>query len=436
MDRSNHRTLNLSLDAEADFLPVVMQFVEKSALAFGMGKEESLQLCLAAEEIYLYLCDAVCPGRGLDIQCRNGVYYTRLFFRFDAAELNLSGLNITSAVTHDDDATLAEMGLLIAARSVDHLNIFPDRRGRICLVATKHKSYPGFEEPVPPPEDSAAVSIETPDVEGVKRFALQVAQCCAGPFLPPFFAYPGKVADMVAGGEYEALIALNHKRDIAGGILFYNRTEKIVQCFGPFAFTGDTKDDVAGMLLDACVARIARTKSLGLLNVSGLPVALQPRFEKLGSLTYYGKDGRALKLDYLYRHLHEDPVCEVWMHRDIEEFLRREYERLFLARQMRAVQAMGESRAGSSIISAEIQSDRSVAMLRPLWSGADFEQNVRRHVRYLREDGILNIVFELDLGVSWHASLIPFLAACGFSPEVLLPFAGQSDLVIFQYHET
>jgi hypothetical protein len=328
------------------------------------------------------------------------------------------------------------MGLLIAARSVDHLNIFPDRHGRICLVVKIEKAYPEVEEKMVLPVDSSGSAIEIPDGEMVKRFALQVSKCFSGPLLLPFFNYPGKVADMVASGEYEALVALNSKRDIVGGILYFNRTEKIVQCFGPFAFVEDAGEDVAGALLDACVSRIARTKSLGLLNISGIPEKLQSRFEKLGCVTYYRKDGTAVILDYFYRHLHEDPVCEVWMHGDVRSFLQSEYERLFLAREMRLVQAMGESRSGLSIISADIQSDRSIAILRPLWSGSDFEENVKRHVRYLREDGILNIIFELDLGISWHASLIPALTAGGFRPKIVLPFAGRSDLLVFQHHES
>jgi hypothetical protein len=241
---------------------------------------------------------------------------------------------------------------------------------------------------------------------------------------------------MVAGGEYEAITALNHKRDIVGGILFSPRTEKIVQCFGPYAFLEKNGETIAGRLLDACIGRIARTKALGLLNFSGLPKSLRSRFETLGFLTYYREGDGPLKRDYFYRHLHEDPVCEVWTHGDIHAFLSEEYRRLVLAREIRTVHAMGETRFGSSIFSAEIHRERSESLLRPLWPGADLEANVKRHIRFLRDDGFLNIFFELDLGVSWHAELIPVLMAHQFKPEILLPFAGQSDLVIFQHHAT
>jgi hypothetical protein len=436
MQHPNDHTLNLSLNAEARFVPLVTQFAETASTVFGMGTDESLRLRLAAEEIYLYLCEAVCPGILLEIQCTNGLYYTRVLFCFTVSKLNLSGLNIASGIARDQDADLAEMGLLIAARSVDRLSIASDQRGRISLAVTKNKAYPRVEETLPPPEHPAALKIETPDIEGVKRFALRVAQCCAGPLLPGFFGYPGKVADMVASGEYETLAALNQKRDIVGGVLFHHRSEKIVQSFGPYTFAEKAEDRVAGELLNACISEIARTKAIGLFSVSGLPESLRSRFETLGSLTCYRKDGPPLKRDYFYRHLHEDPVCEVWMHGALEAFLRREYDRLVLAREMREVHAMGESLPGSSIFSAELLGEKSQAVLRPLWPGSDLDANVRRHIRYLRKDGFLNILFELDLGVSWHAVLIPVLAANGFRPEILLPFAGQSDLVVFQHHAT
>ncbi|SEM57336.1 hypothetical protein SAMN04489760_12325 [Syntrophus gentianae] len=434
MSRQNQNFPNLTLCAEARYLPLVTQFVEAAATVFGMGGEEALRLHLAAEEIFLYLSSAVCPGKPLEIQCQNGIYYTRVFFRFSVSELNLSGLNITSTVAHDDEADLGEMGLLIAAHSVDHLNITADRYNGICLAVSKEKSYPRFTERLAAPEDLEPFTLRSPNEEEIKRLALRVVDCCPEPFLPDFFEYPGKVVDMVAGGEFEAIAAFNGRRDVVGGILFSPQTEKIIQCFGPYTFLEKGGEAIASRLLEACIGGIARTKALGLLNFSGLPESLQPRFEPLGSLTYYRENAGPEKRHFFFRHLHEDPGFEVWAHGDIEAFLHGEYERLVLAREIRTVADMGETRSGSSIFSAEIHRERLEVLLRPLWPGVDLEANVERHVRFLREDGFLNIFFELDLGVSWHGELIPVLTAQRFLPGILLPFAGHSDLLIFQHH--
>ena len=154
MDEDRKRLLSLEISARTAYLRVVMQFVESSAIVFGLKKDEYLPLCLAVEEIYVYLCNFVCPGKALEVQCFNGLYYIRVLFRFSAAELNLSGLNIASTITHDRESDLDAMGLMIASRSVDQLNIIVEKNNRICLAITKEKSYPTHEDVMPLPQSA------------------------------------------------------------------------------------------------------------------------------------------------------------------------------------------------------------------------------------------------------------------------------------------
>jgi len=44
-----------------------------------------------------------------------------------------------------------------------------------------------------------------------------------------------------------------------------------------------------------------------------------------------------------------------------------------------------------------------------------------------------SILFEMDLGKSWHCYFTPALTRSGFEPRLLLPYAGKGDLVIFQH---
>jgi hypothetical protein len=435
MDEARNRPVSVRLDALPRFLSIVTQFVETVATAFGLGKEESLKLCLATEEIFLYICNYVCPGAALEIECRDGLYYTRVFFHFSASTLNLKGLNIASAVAGDRECDLEEMGLVIASRSVDRLHLTVEKANRISLDVTKEKSYPRVAEKAPRPDTPQKVAVETPDAEGVKRFALLVEQTAAEQDRPSFFAYPGKVADMVAGGEFRCLTAVNPKAEIVGGILFGDRSERIVHSFGPYVFHGGEGRPTGEALLDACLGRIARTKALGLLSLSGLPPALEPHFEPLGALTYRAEDRAPVKRPFFFRHLHEDPGGEVFSGGVLAAWLEGQYDRLVLARRIRTVRAMGETRPGSSLLAAELSRERAEALLRPLWPGDDLTANVERHIRYLKGDGLLNLFFEIDLGVPWHGELIPILMANGFCPELLLPFAGHADLVIFQHHD-
>jgi hypothetical protein len=435
MDEPKNRPVSVRLDARPRFLSVVTQFVETAAAAFGLGKEESLKLCLATEEIFLYLCNTVCPDAALEIECRDGLYYTRVSFQFTASTLNLKGLNIASAVAGDRECDLEEMGLVIASRSVDRLNLTVEKANRLSLAVTKEKSYPGVWEKIPRPDTPQRVTVEAPDTEGVKRFALLVEQTAAEQDRPPFFAYPGKVADMVAGGEFHCLTAVNPKGEIVGGIFFGDRSERIVHSFGPYVFHGGDGQLPGEALLDACLGKIARTKALGLLSLFGLPPALEPRFEPLGSPSYLAGDRAPVKRHFFFRHLHEDPGGEVWSGGELTPWLADQYDRLVLARKIQTVRDMGETRRGASLFAAEISRERAEALLRPLWPGDDLDANVLRHVRYLKDDGLTNLFFEIDLGFPWHGELIPTLMANGFNPELLLPFAGHADLVIFQHHD-
>jgi len=172
-----------------------------------------------------------------------------------------------------------------------------------------------------------------------------------------------------------------------------------------------------------------------LLSRSGLPPALEARFEPLGRLVHYAPNRPPAEHPFFFRHLHEDPGCDVWSQGELTAWLELAYDRLVLARNIRTMRNMGETRSGFSLFSAELQRERADATLRPLLPGADFTANLERHIRFIRKEGFLNLFFELDLGVPWHAEMIPVLTANRFQPEILLPFAGQADLVIFQHHD-
>lgn len=436
-NREPDPALAMQLEARPSFLSVVTGFVDSAARAFGMGREETLKIGLTAEEIFSFACERICPGKPVDIRCLDGKYFMGVAFRFPVSALDMGALNITASARCDREEDLEETGLILASRSVDRLRIDPDGRNRVRLSVEKDKSYPPAPEESPAPAAfRGTVATATPDGEALKRYVIQASRLSPGPLLPDFFRYPGKVVDMAAAGDVQAVVAADETGRVAGGILFRFLTERVVEILGPQVFDPPATEKVAADLLDACIARTARTKAIGLVSLTGLPGPVQSQFESLGALTLFGKGGRVSERPAWYRLLHEDPGCVVWTDGALGEFLQGEYGRLFLAREIREVRDLGETRSGSSIFSAEVHRERSEAVLRPLWPGGDLAANLERHVRFLGEEGFLNLLFELDLGVSWHASLVPVLLGRGFRPGMILPFAGQADLVVFQYHGT
>jgi len=434
MSQDHERIVSLQLTARMSFLPVATHCVETVAKVFGLGREESLKLSLASEEIFSYLCSHVCRGEILDIRCSNGLSYVRVEFRFPVSALDMGALNIAASVSCENEDDMAEVGLAIASRTIDRLNIIAERQNRICLAIEKDKDYPpALETSIAPVDLTGPLMVEMPDTEGAKRYVTILAQCSPDPLRPPFFSYPGKVADMVAAGECQVVTVVDAKGECAGGVLFRFWTARIVEMFGPHVFDQSREGEIAAMLLDTCIARTARTKAIGLVNLTGIPPSVQSQFELLGLLHHYPHDGETVHRQAFYRLLHEDQGCPVFSDAILKEYLRQEYSRLFLAREIREVRDQGEMKAGASIFSAEVRREGSVAILRPLWPGADLDDNVKRHLRFIKEEGINNIFFYLDLGVSWHASLMTVLITNHFRAALIIPFAGQADFLIFQY---
>ncbi|HOC60786.1 MAG TPA: hypothetical protein PKN70_12590 [Smithellaceae bacterium] len=435
MDKIKSRLLMLAVNAEKSNLPVLTRFVESTTKVSGMLRDECLSLSLATEEIFLYLCKFVCPDKPLEVHCHNGIYYVRISFSFSAKKLNLSGLNIVGAGIRDPEEDIGAIGLLIASRSVDHLDVKVEENNRILLSVTKEKSYPAYEEKHPVPGQAENLVTETPDTAKLKVFAAMTSQYYKSPYIPSFFSYPGKLVDMVQSGEYIAFVSLNEKREVAGGIVLNFWSEKILQMYGPYCFVKAREREIGEALLNACLVRLARTKAIGLFSIWGLPEALQNHFENLGTLSFY-LDGK-LRTDVapFYRLLHEDPGLEVWCASSLRDYLERQYRQLALARMIKTSLHMGETISGASLFSTEMHRNQSVVILRPLLAGNDYEENIERHLRFLLDDHFVNIYVELDVGIPWHAGLTDPLLANGLQPVFIMPFAGKADLVIFKYYD-
>ena len=436
---NDHQPCRLSLKVTAltDFLPAVTQCVETAALFYGLGKNESLKLRLAAEEIFSYLCDRVCRGAPLEIVCLGSLSHARVEFHFAVSAFDMGALNMTTSVSLDDDEDMTQMGLVIASRTVDRLYISKGIHNAVVLAMEQDKAYPAIaDKTIEALDIRGNLSVAAPDAEEARRFAMQMTLCGDDPLRPDFFNYPGKVADLAASGICHALVAKANAGTIAGGMLYRPLTNKIMEVFSPCVFDPSREDEIAGMLMEACISKTARTKVVGLVNLTGLSASLRPQFETLGWLTDYREKGNPAVNPAFCRLLHEDPGCQVWTNPALRSYLEEEYTRLFLARDIRDVRNLGDARTGPSIFSTEMRRERSEAYLRPLWPGDDLAVNLERHIGLCKKESLKNIYFAVDLGIVWHASVTPVLLSHAFVPRIIIPFAGQADLVVFQHDES
>jgi hypothetical protein len=154
-------------------------------------------------------------------------------------------------------------------------------------------------------------------------------------------------------------------------------------------------------------------------------------FEVLGSTRDYQADGSVYQHTFIYRQLIEDLGTRVLAHPQLMDFLKTEYDRLYLPRNLQASTWMGEKSEEHSVFTADF--NQSQVTLRALLGGRDAEENLANHLQLFAHEGMKNIFFELDLGESWQSELVPALQNNQFKPCILMPYAGKGDVVLFQH---
>jgi hypothetical protein len=364
----------------------------------------------------------------------NGGYYAQLKFLFKAHDFNPRSFNLTANVSLEDQASLEEMGLLIASRSVDRFFISGSPQQGLELVLIKEKSYPEMKEmEAPEVKPIKTFSFRIPDSESLKLFVrLVVGRYPAHLYLPSFH-FPGKVVDMIASGEYSVMLALGEQGQIGGGVLWRWVGNKVVELFGPYLFRQPADPGLANGLVDACLGRIAKTEAIGLISRTFTPELPERYFERLGSVDLIQPNGTSQPWPVYYRQLYEDMGCQVWAHPDLHGFLRAEYDRLSFAREILLTRYEGEKRPPYSVFAAQFERAHHQITLRAIWDGEDAATNLAQHVKVFKTENLPNIFFEMDLAQAWQAGLIPVLLDNCFQPRLILPYGGQADVVVFQY---
>ena len=422
--------IKLQLYCNKTFLPVVLSFAEESAKAFGLGKKETFAVRLAMEEVYSYLSEVLQDAK-LEIICTNCIYFVELQFLFKG-NIPLKNFNLTATISPYKEQDLEQMGLYIASRMVDGFKIIKSDNS-IVLHLIKEKSYPRVDncESDITFTDSNSFFIKKPNIDELKLFSSNVEYFYNAKPIPDFFSYPGKFADMVVSGYYDALIGIDDKNQIVGGIVWHNSNKRLIEFFGPFEFKKNFQKSLKEELIIACLESIGKSDAIGLFCKTNAETLSEEYFEDIGRLSVYINNDKIV-IPVWFRQLKEDAGAVSWSHEQLEKFLKHSYSMLFLPRRIEIVRDMGESFPDFSVISANLDRSMNTATLKTILYGKDFANNVSEHVNLLKEDGFDNVFFELDTGVPEQAYVVPVLFKNGFSPKVIIPCAGEGDIVIFQ----
>jgi hypothetical protein len=286
---------------------------------------------------------------------------------------------------------------------------------------------------LPPPAAAGTLRLSDPCPDDLRHFAAMVT-ASGSPYIPPFLPRPGMAADMLAAGHLNAILVTSGDW-IMGGLLWRPLTDSCLELYGPYLFSDDPDDRMLTLLLDEAVGRISRTNCRGFVRRQGTLAGHERFFDFLGELELSGISGAAAHSTYYYRQLKEESSGVVYCNGSLATFLGDQYDRLCLPRQVREMVVDHSRLRDASVLAVELEYARSLAIIRPLCAGKDMAANLTAHLDLLRGEGINNFLVEINTGRSEDSAFAAALEETGFVPRLLIPDAGQGDLVIYDHSD-
>lgn len=412
------------------FLPLAMEFVDRGARGLGHGDRVAGSLVLATEELFSFYVRQAAAGAALEIEMEDQGYRLALSIAFRMANPDLRAFNLTWRVNPESEESLGMLGPMIAARSVSTFRLDFGAEERVVLRMTRDREYaPAGAVTMPPRSGPGELRPVDPSPDDLRHFAA-LAAAAGAPFLPAFLARPDMAADMLAAGHLDAIL-LTRGDWITGGVLWRPLTDACLELYGPYLFCDDPDDLGLAGLLDRAMGRISRSGCRGLLRRQGALEGHERFFDFLGELELTGAGDGAGRCSYYYRQLKEEGGGVVYCSGALIPFLKEQYDRLCLPRQLREASSDTSRLRDASVLAVELDCGCSLAVIRPLCAGKDMAANLRAHLDLLKGEGIRNFQVEINTGSSEETLFAQSLAESGFVPRLLIPDAGRGDLVVY-----
>ncbi len=432
---SDDCTVSLEIPADIAFARLLTVAAEALALRNGLGQRENLRFQLTVEEFFVCLAGLAESAQPIRVTLTGKRHLMRAGFAFAATSLSLGGLNITSGVAACADGEAhRDLGLLLAGKAADRFHLEHKGENRFLLQTEVDKAYP------PAPAVQASPEFQTPYTVRACNDAARLSQAAALALAaypawhcPGSFQTPGKFADMVADGQVACVTAVDAAGRTAGLLTWSPCSDQALFFSGPFVFAPpDAAKDVARLLVEGFLQAVARDKYCLVLSFRATDDAPLGAFESLGCLEFC-RAGACFPQPVLFRQLREDAGLAVWSRPLLDGFLRQAYDRLAMPRDILPVDAPSGRQRQESLLGTTLDRRKDLGELRPFLDGADMAANLAAHVRALRQKGIGNILYYMDLSRPWEAALADDLIQAGFSPRVVLPHGGSGDLVVWQH---
>uniref|UniRef100_I2Q6W6 Uncharacterized protein n=1 Tax=Desulfovibrio sp. U5L TaxID=596152 RepID=I2Q6W6_9BACT len=429
--------LRVAMDIPPDIAFARLLTVAAEALARRkrFGQRESLRFQLTVEEFFLCLVGLAESEKPIRAIFTGKRHMLHLSFAFTATTLSLGALNVTAGLTACPDGKPShDLGLLLAGKAADRFHLDHKGEKSFLLEAEVDRAYPPAPQVRPPAGLRPPYTVrECTDPAQLAHGAALALSVYPAWHCPQSFRFPGKFADRAEDGQVACVAAFDGAGQLAGLLSWSPCSERALFFSGPFVFTPrDVAGEVAGLLVDGFLAAVARGKYEIVLSFRATADVPADAFESLGCLALC-RDGACRPQPVLFRHLREDAGMAVWSRPALEAFLREAYDRLAMPRDILPVEAPEGRGRRASLLGCTLDRNRDLGELRPFLDGEDMADNLADHVRALRDKGILNILYYMDLSRAWEAALADDLLRAGFAPKVVLPHGGRGDLVVWQH---
>lgn len=420
------KILLIRLPFRSAFLPLAMEFAERGARGFGYSDRECSGLMLAVEELFSFYQEQATAGTTVEVELEDQSYRLNLSMSFRAADPDLRPFNLTWRVRPDSEESLRTLGPMIAARTVSTLRFEFAEKQLVTIRLTLNRGYPTAQPAALPPRQTAhPVQVVKASREDLVHFCGILAGA-VNDCIPAALARPAMAADMVTAGRLHALLA--HSGEwIVGGVAWLPLTDGNAEMFGPYLFCDDPDDGLLTALTEGVISCVSRTSFRGLLRRQGDWVGHERFFDCLGEVQMGGK-----RRVYYFRNLKEESGTAAYCRGSLAAFVQAEYDRLDLPRQLRDAVVDAKHLQGPSVLNVKLDWPDKTAIIRPLRPGNDMCENLAGHLRLLDEQGIQNILMEINAARSEETVFSQALEDAGFAARLLIPDAVGGDLVLYE----
>lgn len=424
----------LRLHADERHGAVVSALIQKAGEAFGFPTSELDDLVSAADGVFNYVAQKDQANTVIELRCTDGSYYMAVEFRFNLAGFDLRFLNAAQEDWPIPESASHGLGLFTASRRVDRLSYNRTGPDGINLDLIKFRPYDASQLPDGDATAVRLLDIKTERASGEKiRIATRRMIERYGPELRSRrLNSPEMVRDMVGARDLFAIVAEDSIERLGGVLYWLWRSDRTVEFFGPYVFDVTNADKIGEALTVACLNELAKSEAVGLYGRYTTPQLPTGYFEDLGAITIHARQQENVRTAW-FRLMKEDPGAVIWADASVADFLRKEYEQLALAREIRLVDGEKPRHPPHSVLTTEFDRGRGRAILRPIATGVDIAENILRHRDLLLKEEVPDLIAEIDLGVEWHADFLSGFAEAGFVPCVILPLCAEQDLLVLQY---